>query len=441
MNDNLEILDRIKTTVPLKKINSNRSISKIIFKSIVKEAAFSFLVSFLFFFFIFFVNQLLLMAQDILSKRVPFYQVALLVFYSLPAVIAMAAPFGALVGTLMTIGRLSSDNEILVMLSLGLSYINIFFPAFLVGTAISLVSFFANDVLLPAGTIKFQQLYRRILASTPALELESNSIKRFDDTVLVIGNVTGTSIDDMLILDRTSEGERRMILADNAELKDAGIQGLSLNLNDAFIQTSREVSRENYDYASTSFLQYTVPQDDFFDDNRSITPNQMSSRDVQNDIRKKQVELNSLIAARQLQSISNIMKLEDVLRRGSQDSTWNTRQTLAANIATERNFIANMKKDRSLLIYKLEFYKKFSIPFAAFCFMFLAVPIGLFSRKSGQTRGFLFGLIIAFFYWAFLLGGQNAGARLGFSPFWSMWLPNILAIFIGSVLTIIKVKQ
>ncbi len=255
------------------KVKNSRSISLIIFKSIVLEAAFSFFVSFLFFFFIFFVNQLLLMAQDILSKRVPFFQVALLVFYSLPAVIAMAAPFGALVGTLMTIGRLSSDNEILVMLSLGLSYLNVFLPAFVVGTAISLVSFFANDVLLPAGTIQFYRLYRRILSSTPALELESNSIKRFDRSVLVIGNVAGTSIDDLVILDRTSEGERRMILAGSAELKDAGIQGLSLNLSDAFIQTSREVARENYDYASTSFLQYTVPQEEFFDDDHSITPN------------------------------------------------------------------------------------------------------------------------------------------------------------------------
>jgi lipopolysaccharide export system permease protein len=422
-------------------MKSNRSISSIIFVAIVREAAFSFLVSFLFFFFIFFVNQLLLMAQDILSKRVPFYQVALLVMYSLPAVIAIAAPFGALVGTLMTIGRLSSDNEILVMLSLGLSYLNVFLPAFMVGTVISLISFFANDVLLPAGTIQYAQLYRRILSLTPALELESNSIKRFDNTVLVIGNVTGTSIDDVVILDRTSEGERRMILADNAELKDAGIQGLSLNLSDAFIQTSREVAREDYDYASTSFVQYTVPQDDFFDDSFSVTPNQMSSRDVLHEIRIKEAELDSLVFKRQNRLLADVMELENVLRRGREASAWNTRNSLSENLLDEKVYISEIKKDRSLIVHKLEYYKKFTIPFAAFCFMFLAVPIGLFSRKSGQTRGFIFGLLIAFFYWAFLLGGQNLGARLSFSPFWSMWLPNILAISIGSILTIIKVRQ
>ncbi len=381
------------------------------------------------------------MAQDILSKRVPFYQVALLVFYSLPAVIAMAAPFGALVGTLMTIGRLSSDNEILVMLTSGLSYLNIFIPAFVVGISISLISFFANDVLLPAGTIEFSRLYRKILFSTPALELESNSVKRFNDTVVVTGNVTGTSIDNVVIMDRTSEGERRIILANNAELKDAGIKGLDLHLSDAFIQTSREISRENYDYASTSFLQYTVPQADFFEDNYSIGPREMSSKDVKKDIKSTEAGLQSNMEKRQVQSMNLTMKLEDVLRRGPENSAWNTRRTLASNLTQEKDYISRIMQDRGLLIYRLEYYKKFSIPFGAFCFMFLAVPIGLLARKSGQTVGFIFGLIISFVYWALLLGGQNMGVRLGFSAFWSMWMPNILAISVGSVLAIIRVRQ
>jgi lipopolysaccharide export system permease protein len=79
----------------------------------------------------------------------------------------------------MTVGRLSSDNEVLVLLSSGLSYRNIFLPAFVVGVLISLLSFLANDILLPAGTIQFNRLYRRILVSVPALELEANSVKRF----------------------------------------------------------------------------------------------------------------------------------------------------------------------------------------------------------------------------------------------------------------------
>jgi len=95
------------------------------------------------------------MAEEILSKRVPLTQVALLIYYSLPAIVAMAAPFATLVGVLMAIGKMSSDNEILVILTGGLSYRSVYIPTLLTGLLISLFSFFANDVLLPAGTIEF----------------------------------------------------------------------------------------------------------------------------------------------------------------------------------------------------------------------------------------------------------------------------------------------
>jgi lipopolysaccharide export system permease protein len=62
------------------------------------------------------------MAQQILTKHVPFYQVVLLVFYALPQIICMSAPFASLMGTLITVGRLSADNEVLIMLASGISY-------------------------------------------------------------------------------------------------------------------------------------------------------------------------------------------------------------------------------------------------------------------------------------------------------------------------------
>jgi lipopolysaccharide export system permease protein len=100
-----------------------------------------------------------------------------------------------------------------------------------------------------------------------------------------------------------------------------------------------------------------------------------------------------------------------------------------------------LKKDRSIQIYRLEYYKKFSIPFGALSFVFLAVSLGLLAKKSGQTVGFIFGLIISVIYWALLLGGQTAGVRLGYHPFWSMWLPNILSVSIGLVMVMVRIRK
>ncbi|MDR0455055.1 MAG: LptF/LptG family permease [Treponema sp.] len=405
------------------------------------EAFFAFFISFLFFFFIFFVNQLLLMAQEILTKHVPFSQVALLVLFSLPGVIAMSAPFASLVGTLMTIGRLSSDNEILVMLSSGLSYRNVFVPAAAVGVVISLFSFIANDVLLPAGTLQFARLYRSILVSTPALELEANSVKKFKNTVIVTGNVTGNAIDNMLILDRTSDGERRVIMANNAELKDAGKSGLSLDLGRAFVQSSKEIAREDYDYATAGFLRYWVPQEDLIQAMSTISPREMSSVDVFREIRKKTAEIDVRLNERQNKVSVLALALEDTLRAGPSAESWNRKANQFAAFQREAQILQSLREDRRLSMYWIEFYKKFSIPFGAFSFIFLAVSLGLMAKRSGQTVGFIFGLIISVVYWVLLVGGQTMGIRFDTPPFWSMWTPNILALSAGLILAVIKIVK
>ena len=63
---------------------------------IASEFLLSFLVRFLFYFMVFFLNQLLLMAQGILSKGIPVGSVLLLMLYSLPSFITLSAPFATL---------------------------------------------------------------------------------------------------------------------------------------------------------------------------------------------------------------------------------------------------------------------------------------------------------------------------------------------------------
>ena len=422
-------------------MESKRAISPTVFKYILSEMFFAFFICFLFFFFIFFVNQILLMAKEVLEKRVPFNQVALLILFSLPTVIAMSAPFASLVGTLMTVGRLTSDNEILVILSSGLSYKNVFFPAIAVGIVISLMSFFTNDVLLPAGTVQFNKLWRKILVSTPALEMEANSVKRFQDTVIVTGGVTDNVIENVLILDKTQDGERRMILANSAELRDGGNQGLSLDLEKAFIQSTKEMTREDYDYAGANLLQYWVSNEDIIQAQVSVSPREMSSRDVQSAIVEKRADIAVRMNDRKTRLVNQANSLENILRAGPEAESWNRKSTGISNFQRETSAVATILDDRSLRSYVIEVYRKFSVPFGALCFVFLAVSLGLMARKSGQTVGFIFGNIIAVLYWSMLFIGQTMGLRVGTPPFWSMWIPNLLSLVVGVILAVIRVRK
>jgi lipopolysaccharide export system permease protein len=165
----------------------------------------------------------------------------------------------------------------------------------------------------------------------------------------------------------------------------------------------------------------------------------MSSRDVFREIQKKIADLNFRINERQRRVASLALILEETLREGPDSPQWNRRTNQLAIFQREAHLLAGMSNDRSLSLYWLEYHKKFSIPFGAFSFIFLAVSLGLMAKKSGQTVGFIFGLIISFIYWALLLGGQTMGIRMSADPLWSMWVPNILMLSAGLVLAVVRV--
>ena len=64
-----------------------------------REYFLSFGVAFLFFFFLFFLNQVLVMAEEIFAKKVAFWDVLKLVIYSMPVVIALLNSYAGLAGS------------------------------------------------------------------------------------------------------------------------------------------------------------------------------------------------------------------------------------------------------------------------------------------------------------------------------------------------------
>jgi lipopolysaccharide export system permease protein len=361
--------------------------------------------------------------------------------YSFPSIIALSMPFAALLGTLMVVGRMASENEVLVMLTSGMSYKNIYIPVFLVGTLISFVSFGVNDILLPLGYIQYSKLYRSILVSTPALEIESNSVKRFNGTVLITGNVTENTIEDMLILDKTDEGERRVIMAKSAEFVDSGKNGINLDLAEAFVHASKENERQDYDYASSELLSYRIQQSDIIQNETRVSAREMSSRDVYHWIKNKETEVNNNYSERNRQTLETALSLESILRNGPDSRNWNQRGNQRGIFESYKTEATEIKNDQQLSLFRLEFYKKFSMPTGAIALVCLALPIGLATKKSGQVMGLIFGMVISVLYWAFLLVGQNMGIRLGYSPFWTMWLSDILSFIIGIGMCIARVRR
>ena len=358
----------------------------VLVRYLMKELFLYFFVAFLFFFMVFFVNQILLVAENILKKRVPVMDVARLITYSLPMVIAQSAPFATLVGFLMCLGRLASDNEFLILRASGQSYRLILVPVLVVGLLISIVSFFVNDYLLPLGTLNYNKLYRSILTSNPAVELESNSIKRTNDKTLVIGQVSGENVSDMIFFDTDTDGNQRIIVADSSKVRKASKPGVLMNLlmTDASVVIFDSNKKNDYDVMMSKNMELNIFESTFFHNNKGVSPREMTSYDL----------------AKQI----GILKQSD----GTTKKTMNR--------------------------YRLEMAKKFSVPFGSIFFALLALPLALiFGKHNGQTIGLIIGLFISVFYWAMSIVGQIFSSRSGMYGVSIMWAPNLLIGFSGLV--------
>ncbi len=372
----------------------------------------------------------------------------LLVIFSLPSIIAISFPFAALVGALMAVGRLSSDNEMLAFQAAGVPLSRIFVPVLALGIVFSFVSYSMNDYFLPLGTINFGKHYRKLLYVHPELELESYSIKRYEDSTIITGKVEGKEIHNIVIFDKTTNNDMRVILAERAKLAESEEQQgvISLLLENVFSQTPDRKNVKRFEYFTSDKMLYNILLSDITFALRNPGPREMSSYDVWKVIQSKSKALNDQKLEQQstvdrlgFQIASYYRGLIDTLQSGADIGP--QKANLSATLAEYRKQKNREIVDRSLQIYLLEFHKKFSIPFGCLSFVFFAFPVGLFTKRSGRSVGFGIGLFISILYWGILISGQTFGLRLNFSSGFSMWLPNIVILLLSIVAFAVRFKR
>lgn len=365
----------------------------ILIKYLYRELFYYFMICFAFLFVVFFANQILLIGEDMLAKRAPFNDVVKIMIYSLPAIIAQSAPFATLVGFLMCLGRMASDNEILIFRASGFSFRSILVPVMILGMAISLVSFFVNDYLLPLGTIKYNQLYRKILHSNPTVVLEPDSVKQIGDSTVVIGSVDGDNVSDIIFFSENKKDEESIIVAGASKLTGAKNEGvlLQLDMSNTFVTTFKNHVRKTYDVMKSERTILNI-FDSTFTGKYGKNPREMTFIDLRKEIHS--MELKPDI---------------DKIRL----NTW-----------------------------RMEYYKKFAIPFGSIFFAFLAFSIAfLFGKHNGLTMGLFIGIIICVLYWAMQISGQLLVTRVHLDSFLCIWIPNILLAVMGVIFSLVLIGK
>ena len=403
-----------------------------ILRYFAREILLAFAVSFLVFFFLFFLNQILLLAEEILKRKAPLDQVAILVLASLPSILALTAPFASLLGILLSTGRLAGDKEVLAAQASGIPHRWLILPALVLGVVFSVGSYLANDVLLPQGAVTFNKVYRDLIFSTPELELGSYSVKFYKNFFLVTGKVEGRTVHGISLLDRTSRDDQQLITAKTAQLLEnttfPGVLTLRFENVVGLVPDARRVG--TFDYYTAKYLDYNIVLRDLVPSAPTLGPKEMRSFDLARQIAAKEAELSRAQAG-----LREVIEQE----KGRLTTQWWLRgvsnPAALAQARTSMARLAELKSrdlsDRVLSSWKTEYYQKFSIPLACLCFVFLAYPLAVLLQRRGLTGIIGLGLFAAVVYWASLLLARTLALEWGWIPEIALFLPNALIVVAG----------
>jgi lipopolysaccharide export system permease protein len=106
--------------------------------------------------------------------------------------------------------------------------------------------------------------------------------------------------------------------------------------------------------------------------------------------------------------------------------------TAAALGAQIESAISRMEQSRSdLSQYEVEIQKKFALAAACVVFVLLGAPIALRFPRGGVGLVIGVSLVVFALYYVGLIAGETLADKLILSPFWAMWMANVLFTAVG----------
>ena len=376
---------------------------KILTKYTIREFVPPFFASLLCLTLILLLEEIFRLTRLFVKKGVsPFYLLELLI-YVLPATIVVTIPMSTLIGILIAFGRLSTDNEITAMRAHGVSFQQLLVPMLITSIFLSITDLVFMDYALPHGNAAYSSLKRDISRKNPSFVLEEGVVMKemegkgkiwmFERTHPKTGRLL-----DVKLWDAIWSGKPRFVESKQAVLSFEKTHAW-LDLYDG--RTYERVPGEAEVYRITSF-----------EENRILL-------DVVEDVKRSEFESQSPRSM-------PIAKLRRRIRELKKQITPNDTRSYQAI---------------QLRYAKVEYHKKFSIPFACLFFGLIGVPLGLMVKKSGRMVGLGIGLTLIVVYYLLLQLGQSLGINGKMTAWVAMWTPNMFTGLIGCVFLIRSIIQ
>ena len=338
-------------------------------------------LGFLVYTFILLVRFLFQSAEMIIRRGLPSSIVGQLLLLTLPNIVVLTLPMSLLFGTLIAVGRLSSDSELIAMRACGVSLLSLYRPILLLSGVLTVLNTLLMVYVLPWGNNSLQQLRLEILTQTVSQQVEPRIFyEEWEGKVVYVFEVPPGSKrwKGVFLAEAIPASENNQItIADWGEvLVDQAGERVVLRLYNAIRHKVDLNAPDRYEISRHKRLDLVL-EDQF-------TSGQKAKLSVSKSVRE--LTLGEL--------------------RGLRDDPTATPE--------QRN------------LARVEIHKKFSIPAACLVFGLFALPLGINNRRGGKASGFALSIGVLILYYVLLNNGEEA-ARFGRIPAWlAMWSPNLL---------------
>jgi lipopolysaccharide export system permease protein len=321
----------------------------------------------------------------VMTKGIPIIVIGELFLCMLPYSLQFILPIAIMSGLLLSLGRLSSDNEIISIRASGMSTLKLIFPFLVLGIIFSLFSILLLDHIVPKAHFERRRIMQEIGSKNPTAALEPGIfINSFEKYIIFVYEINGNRFRNIRIYEPQGEDKPpRTIIAKRGEFIAVPEKNiLKLKLVDG---TSDEINPNKPDnFYKMNFHTYFMTLN--FAKNDSSTPVQKKPKDMS--LKELWTEIQSL----------RVLSIDD--------------DPIAA-----------------------ELHQKIAMSFSSLVFFLMGVPLGIITRRREKAANIALAFLIVGAYFILTLCVESLSKQGNLAPSSGMWIPNIIFGSIGIYLS------
>jgi len=334
-------------------------------------------------------------AELVAAGKLDFIVFLKLIGLLIPYVAAYALPLGVLTGTLMALGRLSSQLEITAMKSAGISLYQIASPVFVISFIGMIAGVVVNLHYAPQSRLDYKQLMVSAISENPIGFIEERRfIREFPGYVIYMGDRDGPVMKDFWIWEL--DDEKRVKLFLRAKEGEINFD----QTNNALVLTLRDGTAEQRDDSGSEELADEPMRSLFFGE----LPIELPMGKIFDEKSQRQARIKEM-------TFSQLMVKRDLA------------------LAKETEAAEGISKDRMKV--QMHMQKSFAMAFSVFSLAIFGVPLAIQVGRKESYANLAIALIIAMTYYFLIIAVSWLEGARALRPDLLIWLPNLIFQAVG----------